>query len=96
MFKELKCRACYIYVLDTLADWEIGFITAELNSGRYLNKNRDKPEMIKTGNTLKPIRTMGELTSLRIKILLMSNSGKETCLFYPVLIHGWIAKITGY
>ena len=25
----------YIYVLDTLADWELGYVTAELNSGRF-------------------------------------------------------------
>jgi len=25
----------YLYVFDTMADWEIGYVTAELNSGRY-------------------------------------------------------------
>ena len=25
----------YVYVLDTLADWELGHVTAELNSGRF-------------------------------------------------------------
>jgi hypothetical protein len=24
----------YVYVMDTLADWELGYVTAELNSGR--------------------------------------------------------------
>ena len=28
-------KIAYLYVLDTLADWEPGFLTAELNSGRY-------------------------------------------------------------
>ena len=28
--------AVYVYVLDTLADWELGYVTAELNSGRFL------------------------------------------------------------
>jgi hypothetical protein len=32
----------FIYVLDTLADWEIGYLTAEINSGRYLRKNIEK------------------------------------------------------
>jgi len=27
----------YLYLLDTLADWEIGFITAELYSHRYFD-----------------------------------------------------------
>lgn len=49
----------YIYVLDTLADWEISYITAELNSGRYF-KNKNKPiSIVKISNSLKPIKTMG-------------------------------------
>lgn len=29
----------YIYVLDTLADWELGYIIAELNSARFFKKD---------------------------------------------------------
>lgn len=25
----------YVYILDTLADWELGYVTSELNSGRF-------------------------------------------------------------
>lgn len=49
----------YIYVLNTLADWEISYLTAELNSGRYLDKTRPPIELIKIGNTTEPIKTMG-------------------------------------
>ncbi|PKL67015.1 MAG: glutamine amidotransferase [Methanobacteriales archaeon HGW-Methanobacteriales-1] len=49
----------YVYVLNTLADWEIGYLTAELNSGRYLDKTRPPVELIKIGNTTEPIKTMG-------------------------------------
>jgi putative intracellular protease/amidase len=49
----------YLYVLNTLADWEIGYLTAELNSGRYLDKTRPPVELIKIGNTKEPIKTMG-------------------------------------
>ncbi len=59
MHKQTECRTCYVYVLDTLADWEIGFIIAELNSGRYLDKSKEKVSLIKIGNTLKPVTTMG-------------------------------------
>lgn len=59
MSKETKCRNCYVYVLDGLADWEIGYIIAELNSGRYLDKSKEKISVIKIGNTLNPIKTMG-------------------------------------
>ena len=49
----------FLYVLDTLADWEISYIIAEINSGRYLKKNIEKPKIIKVGNDLSPIKTMG-------------------------------------
>ena len=49
----------FLYVLDTLADWEISLLIAELNSGRYLKKGIEKPKITKVGNTLVPIKTMG-------------------------------------
>jgi putative intracellular protease/amidase len=49
----------FLYVLDTLADWEISFLTGEINSGRYLRKDIEKPKIIKVGNNLNPIKTMG-------------------------------------
>ena len=49
----------YIYMLNTLADWEISYLTAELNSGRYLDKTKPSVELIKIGNTIEPIKTMG-------------------------------------
>ena len=49
----------FLYVLDTLADWEISLLIAEINSGRYLKKNIEKPQIIKVGNNLNPIKTMG-------------------------------------
>lgn len=52
----------YIYILNTLADWEIGYLTAELNSGRFLDKTRLPVEIIKIGNTTEPIKTMGGIT----------------------------------
>ena len=49
----------YIYILNTLTDWEISYLTAELNSGRYLDKTKPSVELIKIGNTTEPIKTMG-------------------------------------
>ncbi|MDR2579639.1 MAG: glutamine amidotransferase [Fibromonadaceae bacterium] len=49
----------FLYVLDSLADWEIGFLTAEINSGRYLKKKIEKPKIVKAGKNLNPITTMG-------------------------------------
>ena len=49
----------FLYILDGLSDWEIGFLTAEIYSGRYLRKNIEKPLIIKVGKSLNPIKTMG-------------------------------------
>jgi putative intracellular protease/amidase len=49
----------FLYVLDTLADWEIGYLTAEINSGRYLKKNIEKPKIVKVGKNLNTIKMMG-------------------------------------
>ena len=52
----------YVYVLDTLADWELGYVTSELHSGRFFKK--DAPQIsLKTVSVSKaPIHTMGGLT----------------------------------
>ena len=52
----------YLYSLNTLADWEISYLTAELNSGRYLDKTKPSVELIKIGNTTEPIKTIGGIT----------------------------------
>ena len=52
----------YIYILNTLADWEIGYLTAELHSGRFLDKTKPSIELIKIGNTTEPVKTMGGIT----------------------------------
>ncbi|MBN2435880.1 MAG: glutamine amidotransferase [Spirochaetes bacterium] len=49
----------YLYVLNTLADWEIGYLTAELNSGRYLDKTKSPVRLIKISNSTDPVQTMG-------------------------------------
>lgn len=52
----------YVYLLDTLADWEIGYVTAELNSGRFFKKDA-KPVTLKyVGCSKEPVTTMGGLT----------------------------------
>ena len=49
----------FLYVLDTLADWEISYLVAEINSGRYFKKDIVRPKIVKVGNDLKAIKTMG-------------------------------------
>lgn len=51
----------YIYVLDTLADWELGHITAELNSGRFFRKGAPHVSLKLISHSKEPIHTMGGL-----------------------------------
>lgn len=54
-------RTLYLYILDTLADWEPGHIMAELSSGRYLKDPSLRYSVVLCGGTLNPITTMGGL-----------------------------------
>lgn len=48
----------YLYVLDTMADWEYGYILAELVSGRFC-KSDVNYELVLCSNSKEKIRTMG-------------------------------------
>lgn len=52
----------YVYVLDTLADWELGYVTSELNSGRFFKKGAPRVLLRTISNSKAPIHTMGGLT----------------------------------
>ena len=54
----------YVYTLDTMADWEIGYVTAELNSGRFFKKDAPEVSVKTVGITKEPVKTMGGLTLL--------------------------------
>lgn len=51
----------YVYVLDTLADWELGYVTAELNSGRFFKKGAERVSLKTVGCSQDQITTMGGL-----------------------------------
>ncbi|MDK2912834.1 MAG: hypothetical protein PWR29_1791 [Methanolobus sp.] len=52
-------RIAYLYVFDTMADWEPGFLIAELNSGRYFRKDAEEYIVRTVGLTREPVTTMG-------------------------------------
>lgn len=52
----------YIYALDTLADWEVGYVTAELNSGRFFKKDAPDVSVKTVAISTEPVKTMGGLT----------------------------------
>ncbi|WP_228893069.1 type 1 glutamine amidotransferase family protein [Pseudoduganella aquatica] len=49
----------YLIVLDTLADWEIAYLTAELHSKRMLADPGKDCEIVKVGVSAAPVVTMG-------------------------------------
>jgi putative intracellular protease/amidase len=52
----------YVYVLDTLADWELGYVSAELNTGRYFKKGAGRIPLKTVSYSKRPVKTMGGLT----------------------------------
>lgn len=52
----------YVYVLDTLADWELGYVTSELNSGRFFKKGAPSISLKTVSDSKEPIHTMGGIT----------------------------------
>ena len=54
----------YVYMTDTLADWEIGHVTAELHSGRFFKEDAPEVRVKTVSRTMEPVRTMGGLTVL--------------------------------
>jgi len=49
----------YVYVLDTLADWELGHVISELNSGRFFKKGEPRVSLKTVCVSLEPVKTMG-------------------------------------
>lgn len=49
----------YFYILDTMADWEYGFLLAELNSKRYFLPSKKDLEIITVSSNKTPKTSMG-------------------------------------
>ncbi len=49
----------YLYVLDTMADWEPAYLVAELNTARYFRKDAPQYPVKTIGLSKEPITSMG-------------------------------------
>lgn len=58
---ELMDKCIYLYICDTMADWEVGYLTAEVNSGRFFKKGTDPLRTVTVGADSSPVKTMGGL-----------------------------------
>jgi putative intracellular protease/amidase len=54
-------KTAYLYSFDGMADWEYGYLVAELNSGRYFAKKGERLELLTLARSAEPVRTMGGL-----------------------------------
>jgi putative intracellular protease/amidase len=57
----MQKRKAYLYVFNTMSDWEAGYLIAELNSGRYFRKELEPIEVISVGADRNAVKTMGGL-----------------------------------
>jgi putative intracellular protease/amidase len=76
-------RTVYIYVFDTMADWEIGYLTAELNTERYYKKGLLHSKIVTLGLKKTPVTTMGGLKILPDIDLLECNIKNTDVLVLP-------------
>ncbi|WP_226673484.1 type 1 glutamine amidotransferase family protein [Rossellomorea aquimaris] len=58
----MQTKKAYLYVFNTMSDWEYGYVMAELNSGRYFKKDVSPLNVMTVGATKEMITTMGGLS----------------------------------
>ena len=73
----------YVYVLDTLADWELGYVTSELNSGRFFKKGAPRVSLKTVSDSKEPIKTMGGLTIMPDCLIGDIALSQESVLLLP-------------
>ncbi|HGH1671207.1 glutamine amidotransferase [Bacillus thuringiensis] len=57
----MQTRKAYLYVFDTMSDWEYGHLIAELNTGRYFKKDVAPFKVVTVGINRETIISMGGL-----------------------------------
>ncbi|RLL48099.1 glutamine amidotransferase [Oceanobacillus piezotolerans] len=58
----MHTKNVYLYVFNTMSDWEYGYLIAELNSGRYFKKDLAPLKVVTVGANKEIITTMGGLS----------------------------------
>lgn len=76
-------RKMYVYLLDTLADWEPGHVLAELRSGRFLKDPSLRYDVILCGRTMDAITTMGGLRLTPDALIGDIQPGENDLLLLP-------------
>ncbi|KEZ50221.1 type 1 glutamine amidotransferase family protein [Metabacillus indicus] len=58
----MQTKRAFLYVFNTMSDWEYGYLIAELNSGRYFKKDAAPLKIMTVGANKEMITTMGGMS----------------------------------
>ncbi|MEK5028473.1 type 1 glutamine amidotransferase family protein [Paenibacillus sp. FSL M7-1046] len=58
----MQTKKAYLYVFNTMSDWEYGYLIAELNTGRYFKKDLAPLKVVTVGANKEMVTTMGGLS----------------------------------
>ncbi|MBH0168217.1 type 1 glutamine amidotransferase family protein [Fictibacillus sp. 18YEL24] len=58
----METRRVYLYVFNTMSDWEYGYLIAELHTGRYFKKDTAPLKVVTVGADKEMVTTMGGLS----------------------------------
>ncbi len=73
----------YVYVMDTMADWEASYVMAELKSGRFFKKDAGEVELKTVSFSEKAVQSMGGLKITPDLTVDQIESRKENMLILP-------------
>ena len=73
----------YVYVMNTMADWEIGYCAAELHSKRFFRKGAGELSVKTAALSKEPVKTMGGLTIVPDLTLKDVQETKDNVLILP-------------
>ena len=73
----------YIYLPDTAADWEAGYIAAELGSKRFFKEDAPEVTLSTVAPTKDPVKTMGGITVLPDDTVESIEISDKTVLLLP-------------
>jgi putative intracellular protease/amidase len=76
----MNTRTAHVAIYDTLADWELGHLLAELHSGRFTGRRFD---VVTVAESPEPVTTMGGVRMLPDALLADLEPGDSELLVLP-------------
>lgn len=73
----------YVYVMNTMADWEIGYCLAELHSKRFFRKDAREISVKTVSLSKEPVKSMGGFTIVPDLTIKDVQANKDNVLILP-------------